>query len=37
MGWKPEQGLINSMLRSLKVIFPNQKVKEKNREYAGTP
>jgi hypothetical protein len=33
-GSKGEAGFINSMLRSPKVIFSKQKVKEKDREYA---
>jgi hypothetical protein len=34
-GLEIEAGFINPMLRSLKVIFSNQKVKEKDREYAA--
>jgi predicted Zn-dependent protease len=35
-GLRRAKGFINSMLRSLKVIFSNQKVKEKDRECTGT-
>jgi predicted nucleic acid-binding protein len=34
-GLRANRGLINSTLRSPKVIFFNQKVKEKDREYAA--
>jgi hypothetical protein len=34
IGLEANRGFINLILRRLKVIFSNRKIKEKNREYA---